>query len=144
MMSRTEQLDAVWAVAKPDVLVQVKARLREGARYDRLVCLIAAGPERLPLVALAIRREVLTRLSSMKLGTAERLAALVTLRMTPRRRGLMVRLVYLLDPGPPLPGVSPGRWWGDHMSPPPAVALMMAELELAQRPAGASLDHAET
>ncbi len=144
MMTRAEQVDAVWEVAKPDVLVQMKARLREGARYDRLVCLIATGPERLPLVTLALRREALTRLSSLKLGTTERLSALVTLRMTPRRRGLMVRLVYLLDPGPPLPDVSPGRWWGDHVSPLPAVALMVSESELAQRPVSASFDRAQT
>jgi hypothetical protein len=136
MMTMAEQVDAVWEVAKPGVLVQMKARLRAGARYDRLVCLIAAGPERLPLVSLAIRRDAWRRLSSgdMKLGTTEILAALVTLRMTPRRRGLMTRLIYLLDPGPPLPDVSPGKWWGDHVAPPPAIALMMSEAELAQRP----------
>jgi hypothetical protein len=131
MMTRAEQVDTVWEVAKPNVLVQVKARLLEGARYDQLVCLIAAGPERLPLVTLAVRGHALSRLShgGMKLGTTEILAALTTLRRTPRRRGLMIRLVYLLDPGPPLPDVAPGKWWGDHVPPPPAVALLIAALE---------------
>jgi hypothetical protein len=131
MMTRAEQVDMVWRVAQPDVLFQTKARLREGAKYDRLVCLIAAGPERVPLVTLAVRRDALTRLSrgGMKLGTAEVVAARMTLRMTPRRRGLMIRLVYLLDPGPPLPEVPPGKWWSDHVLPPPAVAMMMSASE---------------
>lgn len=138
MMTRAQQVDTVWEAAKREVLVQIKARLREGAKYDRLVCLIAAGPERSPLVTLAVRRDALTRLSrgGMKLGTAEIVAARRTLRMTPRRRGMMIRLVYLLDPGPPLPDVSPGKWWGDHVPPPPAVALMMSESELVPRPVG--------
>jgi hypothetical protein len=131
MMTRSEQVDTVWAVAAPNVLDQMKARLLEGARYDQLVCMIAAGPERLPLVALAIRGDALARLSSggMKLGRMEILGALTTLRRTPRRRGLMIRLVYLLDPGPPLPDVPPGKWWGDHVPPPPAIALLMLKSE---------------